>query len=231
MTTLDLKSLGKGKPGFAVYLLVRNLALFLSGIFFRLSCSGREHVPKSGAYVMAAVHRSNLDIIVISTTTRRRQRYMGKDTLWKKQPFNWILSALGGFPVTRGTVDRVALQRCLDVVKGGEPLVLYPEGTRLSGPTVGPLFDGVAYVATKCGVPVIPVGIAGTERAMGKGSKLVRPAKVHVEIGPAIMPPVAIDGGRVSRDVMHQLTEQLHAELQRLFDIADAKVTGAQSKK
>lgn len=231
MTTLDLKALGKGRIGFAVYLFVRNFLLFLSAIFLRLSCSGREHVPKSGAYVMAAVHRSNLDIIVISTTTRRRQRYMGKDTLWKKQPFNWLLSALGGFPVTRGSIDRLALQRCLEVVKGGEPLVLYPEGTRLSGPTVGPLFEGVAYVATKCGVPVIPVGIAGTERAMGKGSKGIRPTKVHVEIGPAIMPPVAIDGGRVSRDVMHQLTEQLQAELQRLFDIADTKVAGGQSRK
>ena len=224
MSTFDSKKMGKGKPGFAVFLIVRNLAVLLSKIYFRLTCNGREHVPQHGAYVMAAVHRSNLDIVVISITTLRRQRYMGKDTLWKKQPFNWILSALGGFPVTRGTVDRVALQRCLDVVKGGEPLVLYPEGTRLSGPTIGPLFDGVAYVATKCGVPIIPVGIAGTERAMGKGAKMIRPAKVHLEIGPPIMPPVAVDGGRVSRDVMHQVTEQLHAELQRLFDLADSRI-------
>ena len=134
------------------------------------------------------------------------------------------LSQLGGFPVTRGTVDREALQRCLDVVGSGEPLVLYPEGTRLSGPTVGKLFDGVAYVATKTGVPIIPVGIAGSERAMAKGAKLIRPTKIHIEIGPPIMPPVAIDGRRVSRDLMHQVTAELQVEVQRLFDLAQSKV-------
>ena len=224
MTTFDSKALGKGRTGYVVFLIVRNLLVLLSRIVFRLSCNGREHVPKKGAYVMAAVHRSNLDVIVLSATTTRRQRYMGKEILWRKQPFNWLLSALGGFPVTRGTVDRVALQRCLDVVKGGESLVLYPEGTRLSGPTVGPLFEGVSYVASKCSVPIIPVGIAGTERAMGKGSKGVRPSHVHLEIGPPIMPPVAVDGGRVSRDAMRALTEQLRDELQRLFDVAQSKV-------
>ena len=59
----------------------------------------------------------------------------------------WVLSALGGFPVVRGTADREALQRCIAVLEAGEPLVLFPEGERKSGPIVQPLFDGAAYVA------------------------------------------------------------------------------------
>ena len=92
-----------------LWLFARDLANLLCRVYFRLSVSGLEHVPKAGAYVIAPNHRSNLDIIVISACTRRRQRYMGKDTLWAKQPYNWILTQLGGFPVTRGTVDREAL--------------------------------------------------------------------------------------------------------------------------
>ncbi|MEY4251507.1 MAG: hypothetical protein RL691_388, partial [Actinomycetota bacterium] len=70
-----------------------------------------------------------------------------------------MLSALGAFPVTRGSADREALKRCIAVLEAGEPLVLFPEGTRQSGPIVQPLFDGAAYVAVKAGVPIIPVGI------------------------------------------------------------------------
>ena len=77
-----------------------------------------------------------------SCVTRRRLRFMGKDTLWKRQPAAWFLSALGGFPVARGTADREALKRCIAVLEAGEPLVLFPEGERKSGPTVQPLFDG-----------------------------------------------------------------------------------------
>lgn len=224
MTNEKPKHLRQSIGGRIFFRVCRDLAILICRVWFRLSVSGLEHVPKRGSYVMAPNHRSNLDIIVIGACTRRRQRYMGKHTLWAKQPYDWILSQLGGFPVTRGTVDREALQRCLDVVAAGDPLVLYPEGTRLSGPNVGKLFDGVAYVATKSQVPIIPVGIAGSERAMAKGSKLIRPVKIHLEIGPPIMPPVAIDGRRVSRDLMHQVTEELQVELQRLFDIAQEKV-------
>lgn len=226
MTQVKSSVLGQGFFGRAFFRFARDLAMVVCTLYFRMSCNGREHVPRNGAYVLAAVHRSNVDIVVVGAVTRRRQRYMGKDSLWKKQPFSWILTALGGFPVTRGTVDRQALQRCIDVLEAGEPLVLYPEGTRLSGPVVGELFDGAMYVASKVGVPVVPVGIAGTERAMAKGSKGIRPAKVHLEIGPPIMPPVAIDGRRVSREALGESTAKLRTELQRLFDLAQRR-TGA----
>ena len=99
---------------------------------------------------------------------------MGKDSLWKFAPIGWLLSALGAFPVTRGTADREALKRCIAVLEMGEPLVLFPEGTRQSGPMVMPLFDGAAYIAVKAGVPIIPLGIGGSEKVMPKGKKMRR---------------------------------------------------------
>ena len=72
--------------------------------------------------------------------------------------------------MTRGSADREALRRCVAVLEAGEPLVLFPEGERKSGPTVQPLFDGAVYVALRAGVPIVPVGIGGSERVMPKGA-------------------------------------------------------------
>ena len=67
--------------------------------------------------------------------------------------------------------------------------MLFPEGERKAGPVVQPLFDGAAYVAAKAGVPIIPVGIGGCERAMPKGAKFIFPRKVHVIVGEPIQVP------------------------------------------
>ena len=106
----------------------------------------------------------------------------------------------------------------------GDPLVLFPEGERKQGPVVQPLYDGAVYIAIKAGVPIVPVGIGGSERVMPKGAKFVFPRKVHVEIGPPIPPPVAPEGKRLPRTVYKEQTQRLHDELQRLFDLAMTRV-------
>jgi 1-acyl-sn-glycerol-3-phosphate acyltransferase len=144
--------------------------------------------------------------------------------MWKRRWFGWILSALGGFPVTRGTADREALKRCIAVLEGGEPLVLFPEGERKSGPIVQPLFDGAVYVALKAGVPIVPVAIGGSERVMPKKAKFVYPRKVHVIVGAPIQPSVMTSSGRVPRSAIQQASGELHATLQELFDSAQSRI-------
>lgn len=193
-------------------------------LYTRMTINGREHLPKTGAFVLAPVHRSYVDTPIAGCVRSKRMRFMGKDTMWKNRQFGWILSALGSFPVTRGTVDREALRRAIDVLVGGDVLVLFPEGERKSGPVIQPLFDGAVYVAIKAGVPIVPVGIGGSERVMPKKAKFIFPHKVHIEIGPPIMPPVTPGGERVQRAVYRQQSELLYSELQRLFDLAMTKV-------
>jgi 1-acyl-sn-glycerol-3-phosphate acyltransferase len=196
----------------------------ITRVYTRMTINGREHVPKQGAFVLAPVHRSYVDTPIAGCVTTRRLRFMGKDTMWKNRQFGWVLSALGAFPVTRGTADREALNRCIAVLEAGEPLVLFPEGERKSGPVVHPLFDGAVYVAIRAGVPIVPVGIGGSEKVMPKKAKFVFPRKVHVEVGAPIPAPQAPEGGRVPRHVYKEHSEHLHAELQRLFDAAMARV-------
>jgi 1-acyl-sn-glycerol-3-phosphate acyltransferase len=222
MSKVDSFLAGHSLASRAFYVFGRTVAVGLMLLLTRLRVEGREHVPRTGAFVLAPVHRSYLDTPIVAAVTRRRLRYMGKDSLWRARWKGWLCSALGAFPVTRGSADREALKRCIAVLEAGEPLVLFPEGERKSGPTVQPLFQGAAYVAVKAGVPIVPVGIGGSERVMPKGVKLPRPHKVVVRVGPPLYPPVTAD--RRSRDVVRDLTDQLHRVLQELFDGAQEAV-------
>ncbi len=205
------------------YAAVRGLFLGLAKAYFRLEIRGAENVPANGPFVLAPVHRSNLDFILVATVRRPRMRYMGKASIWKWRPLGRFVSMLGAFPVHRGTADRESLRTCMRVIENGEPLVMFPEGTRRSGPTVEPLFDGPAYVASRAGVPIVPVGIGGSDRAMPVGARFVRPHKILIIVGEPIVPPVGDGTGRVKRRVVRKLTEQLHADVQRLYDQARAE--------
>jgi 1-acyl-sn-glycerol-3-phosphate acyltransferase len=202
------------------YAIVRGLFLGVAKLYFRLELRGTENVPPHGPFVLAPVHRSNLDFILVATVRRPRMRYMGKASIWKSTALGRFVSMLGAFPVHRGTADRESLRTCLQVIENGEPLVMFPEGTRRSGPTVEALFDGPAYVAARTGVPIVPVGIGGSSEAMPVGSKFVRPRKIVIVVGEPIVPPAGEGTGRVKRRVVRELTDQLRTDVQALYDEA-----------
>ena len=211
------------RPDLVLYRVVRAILFAFSKVFFRLSVVGAENLPTDRPFVLAPVHRSNIDFLLVSALTTRRMRYMGKDSLWKAKPLGWFISSLGAFPVHRGSADREALRLCIDIVNAGEPLVIFPEGTRQTGPIVKEFFEGASYIASRTNVPIVPVGIGGSERAMPKGSKLIRPAKITIVVGEPIEPPPAKESGRPSRKAIQELTSRLHGEVQHLFDAAQAR--------
>lgn len=213
---------GNSRVSRAFYAVMRAIIVGISVAYTRATVVGRENIPRTGPFLLAPIHRSNIDTPLAAAVTRRRMRFMGKDSLWKVRPIGWIVSAMGAFPVTRGTADREALRRCVNVLELGEPLVLFPEGTRQSGPKVMPLFDGAAYVAVKAGVPIIPVGIGGSERVMPKGSKMIYPRKCVVVVGEPITARTD-ESGKVPRSAVKELTDALSVELQRLFDDAQRR--------
>ncbi len=210
----------------AIYAVVRGALVGFSRLFWRLRVDGLEHVPTEGPFIVSAVHRSNIDTPLVAAVTRRRLRYMGKKEMWKLRPAGWLFTTLGGFPVNRGAADREALRTCVQVLRGGEPLVIFPEGSRRSGPVVGEIFEGAAYLSTKTGAPILPVGIGGSEAAMPIGARFLKPVRVHLVIGPPLWPEEAAKG---SRRAVREQSERLRAELQRLFDEAREKASGPAS--
>ena len=203
-----------------LYRVIRAALVGVARVWFRIRVEGREKVP-SEPFILAPIHRSNLDFLVVLACTKRRMRYLAKDTLWKPG-WSRLWNALGGIPVSRGSADREALRTCIEVIEGGEPLVVFPEGTRQTGPEVCPMFDGPAFVQARTGAPIVPVGIGGSEAAMPKGAKFIWPRRITVVIGDPLPAPGATEraGGRARRSAVKEQTAVLATEIQALFDEA-----------
>ena len=223
MANVESKFAGQNVFAKSFYISIRALVVFLCRTWLRLNVSGSHNVPKNEAFILAPTHRSTVDIPIASAVTRRRMRFMGKDSLWKVKFIGSFFSALGAFPVTRGSADLEALKRCISILQSGEPLVLFPEGTRRIGSEVVDLFDGAAYISLKTGLPIVPVGIAGSEQVMQTGSKMIWPKRCYAMVGEPIFPQQQ-DGKRASRDEIAALTVQIQDSLQRLFNEAEARI-------
>jgi 1-acyl-sn-glycerol-3-phosphate acyltransferase len=201
------------------YRVARAITLTPMKAIFWVRVRGRGKVPRSGPFVVAPSHRSLFDIFFTGYITRRPIRFMAKQELFKNPFLAWLFTALGGFPVERGTADRAALRAAQHVLEDGEPLAVFPEGTRRHGREVVDLFDGAVYLASRAGVPVVPVGIGGSEQILASGRSLPRPHKVAIVIGDPIEPPDRRNG-RVPRQEITNVTEKVRVELQSCFDEA-----------
>jgi 1-acyl-sn-glycerol-3-phosphate acyltransferase len=193
--------------------------------YFRPTVTGTQHVPTAGPFIIAPSHRSNVDFAFAIYVTRRKTFFMAKDSLWHNALLGGFIGSMGAFPVHRGAADRSALGAAESVLRAGEPLVLFPEGTRKEGPAIGALLEGASFLAARTGAPIVPVGIAGTDRAMPRGAKVPRPAKVHVVIGERVAAPVSEDGARVPRRLIAATTDALRTALQAAYDEATGRLS------
>ena len=134
---------------------------------FRYRASGREHLPVSGGYVLAAGHVSNLDPwpLALDLWPQRFVRFMAKSELFWF-PLGPIISACGAFRVHRGRADREAIETAVQLARDGYVIAMFPEGTRrrkgLRKKHVAQAHSGAARIAIEAGVPLVPAGIRGT---------------------------------------------------------------------
>lgn len=204
-----------------VHVIIRMIVLLLAKLLFRMEVRNAERLPMAGAYIIAPVHRSNLDafIAVSAVPPRTVVRTVAKDTLWQAAWFGRFLEKMGSVPVHREGVDRTALRRSSDALTHGQPLLMFPEGTRRSGPVVDEVLEGPAWLALRTGVPVVPMGIHGSEKAMPRGAKFIRPTKVIVDIGEPLIPDLPTSG-RVRQANVVELTDEIRRAVQLQYDRA-----------
>jgi 1-acyl-sn-glycerol-3-phosphate acyltransferase len=191
------------------------LVSILSKVLFRPTVEGVENIPLTGPVLIAPIHRSNVDFAVSLFISPRKVFFMAKDGIFQNRLFGALLTRLGAFPVNRDGADRESMRLSEEVLRRGQALVLFPEGTRKEGIHVEPLHDGAMFIAARTGAMVVPVGISGSDRAMPHGSKLPRFAKIHVVVGKAIAPPSG--EGRVSRSEIAAKSEELRRELEAVY--------------
>jgi 1-acyl-sn-glycerol-3-phosphate acyltransferase len=135
--------------------------------------TGLENVPASGAFVYASNHQSVLDILVLGSVLPGDYKWAAKRSLMKIPFLGWHLKLAGHVPVDRSSGSRAAAEvigRFEEVLKGGKPLLVFPEGTRSEDGIMKPFKNGGFYAAVRAGVPVIPVALEGTHLLMKKGA-------------------------------------------------------------
>ena len=187
-----------------IYLLLRALMRFLTTTFlvglFRVE--GVENVPRHGALIVCANHFATLDPPMVPAFLPRRDSWnMAKSEYFKKGSLRWLFVAYHAFPVVRHTADRVALRRSFDLLKAGQTLVIYPEGTRVESGVLSTPEPGAGFIAQKSGAAVLPVALTGTRECLPKGTFWPRRVPVRVRFGkPFVVRARRPDGARVSHE-------------------------------
>jgi len=125
------------------------------------SVEGVENVPSEGSAIIMINHVSFIDPFVVANPLPRNIVALAKVEVYDYPIVGIVPKLLGVIPVKREEFDRNAVQSCLEVLRAGEMILLAPEGTR--GPTLRQGREGVAYLASRAGAPVIPVAVYGTE--------------------------------------------------------------------
>ncbi len=187
--------------------------------YLRVQSENEQVLQLPGPTILAPVHRSHLDSILIATLTPRRIRALGKESLFTTPGVGYVCAALGAIPVKRGAADKDAMQAALGLLKEGESMIVFPEGGRQYGNQVGQLFDGAAWLASRTGARVVPIGVAGTEEALPQGAKRFHRSNVAIVVADP-MELVGNEGRRPDREQLQAFTEQLRVELQKVQDRA-----------
>lgn len=147
--------------------------LFLLG---PVRVAGKKNVPRTGGVLIVANHLSDCDPAVIGYALPRGAHYMAKRELFTIPILSTIIRVLLAFPVDRGTADRGAIRKTVELLEAGEAVVIFPEGQLSETGEMQPLLPGVAMIIVRSRVPVLCVGLKGTTRIIPFKSVWPRPA-------------------------------------------------------
>lgn len=204
-----------------MYTLCRRLFRAWLIIAFGCRSYGRSHVPRSGPFVLATNHASYLDPMVAGCPLYFRHiRFMARDTLAGSRLLGWWMRQVGVVLIDRSRGDVAGLKESLRVLREGGVICVFPEGTRtLTGKLRHPK-GGVGFLMAKAAVPVVPAYISGTFKAMPKGARWIRPARITVRYGEPILPERWGTLGS-GREVFEKIGNLVMTEIARLRQQAE----------
>ncbi len=164
---------------------------------YRFRATGRENIPHTGPVLFVSNHQSYLDPIIVGIGSHPRQFFaMARSTLWKNPLVAWLITSLKAIPVERGEADMAAMRKCIEVLKAGRSLLLFPEGTRTDDGHTGPFKTGTMLLIRRARPVVIPVSIEGSHQAWSRGRKRPRPfGRIAVHFDKPIDADTLIDLG------------------------------------
>ena len=142
-----------------------------------------NNIPKTGGAILAPNHISYADPPAVGSAMSRQVHFMAKEELFKPAIMGKIITAVGSFPVRRGTADRKAIKQAIDLLKAGEVVCLFPEGTRSMNGKLQEPEMGIGLIALKSGAPIVPVAVIGTDWVLPSDGRRRRRRQVIIEYG------------------------------------------------
>ncbi len=174
------------------YRLISYLLVFpVFRLLFRGRTAGNANVPMEGAVVVVANHGSHLDPPLLGHALGRPVAFMAKAELFRVPLLGAIIRACGAYPVARGASDREAIRTATDRLLQGWATGVFIDGTRQADGRVNQPQPGAALLAARAGVPLLPVAIVNSHRALGSGQRQLRAVPIHIRIGEPIPPPAS----------------------------------------
>ena len=187
--------------------IVWGLYFIVSKVLFFVKIEGRENIPKDRNCVLMGNHQCILDPLMLALCVPDREiHFMGKKELWNNKLLGWAFTKVHGFPVDRGNMDMGAIRTAMNVLKGGETLGIFPEGTRSRTGHMLPLLSGASMLALRSGCEVIPVYIDGRYKPFHR---------ITVRVGTAVEMD-DLRAGRVTKESCDALTGRIEAEFAQL---------------
>ncbi len=146
---------------------------------FRFNRRGTEHVPTAGPVLLASNHQSHLDPVLVGVACPRPINALARRTLFVG-PFGWLLRSVNAVPLDREGSAVAGLKATLRLLKDGEVVLVFPEGTRTKDGSLGPMMAGFCALARRSKATIVPTAIDGSFAAMPRGCKFPKPGKIRL---------------------------------------------------
>jgi 1-acyl-sn-glycerol-3-phosphate acyltransferase len=205
------------KPQFLAYRTARFLTRIFLRIWERFESQGSQNVPATGGCIIATNHVSFLDPPAVCCGLQHRYvRFMARDTLFTSTRIGgWFFHSVQCIPIDRTRGDVSALRRSIQVLRQGDVLAVFPEGTRSADGELKAAKGGVGFLIAKAGVPVVPAYVDGSFKAFPKGARFIKPGRVRIFYGPPIPVAEFAKLGQ-SRDAYEKIGQMLMAGIAAL---------------
>ena len=196
------------------YAFFQTLSQLLALLLFRIRVFGRGNVPDRGGTLLISNHQSFLDPVLVGLSLSRHLRYLARDSLFKLAPAGWFIGSLGAIPIHREGTGLTGLKATLRLLRAGDAVLIFPEGTRSRDGRIGRLRPGVNLLVQRAGAAIVPVAVAGAFEAWPRGRRLFRPRPICVQFGPPI------DVRALAALEPDAVTEVLRREIAKCFEQA-----------
>ena len=165
------------KPRMRWFRFARWLCKVFCILFFRIQVYGKENIPNDGAFMLVSNHQSFLDPVFCGIFLKRPLYFLARDSLFANRFFGWLISSVNTIPVRQGQADLSAMKKVVGLLKEGNGVCLFPEGTRTMDGKITPFRPGFGLLCRRGQAAVVPVVIDGAFEAWPRHKKIFSSGK------------------------------------------------------